>query len=150
MASDLLFKTLNRMHRGLLKISGGRAGWTAGKMPVVELTTTGRRSGEPRTVMVTSPLQDGETIVLVASAWGNDAHPAWFLNLRDDPSVTVRTEAGTRQMRARILAGDERNRMWARIIERFDRYADYQSKTERELPVVALEPSGCGQGTGRT
>lgn len=140
MASEMVFKTLNAMHRGLLRISGGRAGWTAGKMPVVELTTTGRRSGEPRTVMVTSPLQDGDTIVLVASAWGNDAHPAWFLNLRDDPSVTVRTEAGTRPMRARILDGDERARMWDRIVEGFDRYADYQSKTERRLPVVALEP----------
>lgn len=145
MASDTLFKTLNALHRGLLKVSGGRAGWTAGKMPVVELTTTGRRSGEARTVMVTSPLQEGDTIVLVASAWGNDAHPAWFLNLRDDPAVTVRTEDGTRAMRARILAGAERSETWDRVIARFDRYADYQSKTDRELPVVVLEAPDAGR-----
>ncbi len=142
MASDVVFKTLNAMHRGLLKVTGGRAGWSAGKMPVVELTTTGRKSGEPRTVMVTSPWQDGETIALVASAWGNDAHPAWLLNLRDDPSVMVRTETGTRAMTARIVEGDERNRLWQQIIEHHDRYAEYQSKTERELPVVLLEPVG--------
>lgn len=142
MASDLLFKTLNTLHQGLVKISGGRVGWSAGKMPVVELTTTGRKSGEPRTVMVTSPWQDGETIALVASAWGNDAHPAWLLNLRDDPSVTVRTETGTRAMTARIVDGDERIRLWDQIIEHYDRYAGYQSKTERELPVVLLEPDG--------
>ncbi len=53
---------------------------------------------------------DDETIALVASAWGNDAHPAWFLDLRDDPWVTVRTEAGTRPMTARIVEGDERTR----------------------------------------
>ncbi|MFN3218735.1 MAG: nitroreductase/quinone reductase family protein [Acidimicrobiales bacterium] len=141
MASDRLFKTLNALHRGLLKISGGRAGWSAGKMPVVELTTTGRKSGEPRTVMVTSPWQDGDTIALVASAWGNDAHPAWLLNLRDDPSVTVRTTEGERPMTARIVEGDERVRLWEQIIERFDRYAEYQSKTDRQLPVVLLEPA---------
>lgn len=141
MASDRLFKTLNALHRGLLKISGGRAGWSAGKMPVVELTTTGRKSGEPRTVMVTSPWQDGDTIALVASAWGNDAHPAWLLNLRDDPSVTVRMTDGERAMTARIVEGDERVRLWEQIIERFGRYAEYQSKTDRQLPVVLLEPA---------
>ncbi|MFN3218741.1 MAG: nitroreductase family deazaflavin-dependent oxidoreductase [Acidimicrobiales bacterium] len=132
MASDLLFKTLNTLHQ---------SGWSTGKMPVVELTTTGRKSGEPRTVMVTSPWQDGDTIALVASAWGNDAHPAWLLNLRDDPSVTVRTTEGERPMTARIVEGDERVRMWEQIIERFDRYAEYQSKTDRQLPVVLLEPA---------
>ena len=81
MPSDLTLKVMNTMHRGVLKLSGGRLGWEAGNMPVVELTTTGRRSGEPRTVMLTSPIQEGDTIVVVASRGGDDQNPAWFLNL---------------------------------------------------------------------
>ena len=65
MPTDLFLKTANTMHRALLKVSGGRAGWTAGSMPVLQLTTTGRKSGQPRTVMLTSPYQDGDTIVLI-------------------------------------------------------------------------------------
>jgi hypothetical protein len=89
--SEQIFKALNTMHRGLVRATGGRLGWYAPgyKMPVVELTTTGRKSGEPRTIMLTSPYQDGSTMVLVASAAGNDRHPAWYLNLLANPEVTV-------------------------------------------------------------
>ena len=80
---------MNTLHRVLLKLSGGKIGWTAGKMPVLRLTTTGRKSGEARSVMLTSPVQEGTTIVIVASRGGDENHPAWFLNLRDNPSVKV-------------------------------------------------------------
>ena len=69
---------MNTLHRGLLKLSGGRLGWRAAGMPVLELTTIGRRSGLPRTVMLTSPIQEGDAIVIVASRGGDDQHPAWF------------------------------------------------------------------------
>ena len=75
-------------------------------MPVLELTTIGRRSGLPRTVLLTAPWQDGDRMALIASAGGNDKNPAWFLNLRDNPSVTVRTADGTKQMsRSHHLGG---------------------------------------------
>ena len=105
-------KTMNTMHRTILKISGGRIGWKAGNMPALELTTTGRKSGQPRTSMLTSPWQDGDKLAIVASAGGNDSHPAWFLNLRDHPEVEVRTEKGSAKMTARITSGDERATLW--------------------------------------
>jgi deazaflavin-dependent oxidoreductase (nitroreductase family) len=112
-------------------------------MPALELTTTGRKSGQPRTVMLTSPLQEGDAIVVVASRGGDDQHPAWFLNLRDDPEVQVRFQGEpTRTMRARVADAEERARMWPIVTERYDNYAGYQRKTEREIPLVVLEPVG--------
>jgi deazaflavin-dependent oxidoreductase (nitroreductase family) len=141
MPSDLVFKTLNAVHRGALRISGGRLGWTAGGMPVVELTTTGRRSGQPRTVMLTSPLRDGETIVLVASRGGDDRHPAWLLNVRDHPEVEVAMGGGPPQrMNARIADADERARLWPLVVARYKHYGDYQTRTDREIPLVLVEP----------
>ena len=142
MPSNFTFKSMNRIHRTLLKLSGGRLGWTAGKMPVLELTTTGRKSGQPRSTMLTSPWQDGDTMALVASAGGNDNDPDWFLNLSDNPSVTVRTDRRTLEMTARIVAGDEKAELWSQITSNYDNYAGYQSKTAREIPVVLLEPVG--------
>jgi deazaflavin-dependent oxidoreductase (nitroreductase family) len=140
MPSEFALKSMNQIHRALMKVSGGRLGWSAGKMPVLELTTTGRKSGQPRTSMLTSPYQDGETMAIVASAGGNDQNPAWFLNLRDDPAVKVRTEAGTVDMTARITSGEERADLWEKITAAHKNYAGYQTKTEREIPVVMIEP----------
>ena len=141
MPSELVLKSMNAVHRGVLKLSGGRLGWDALKMPVLELTTTGRKSGQPRAVMLTSPVQEGETIVVVASRGGDDHHPAWFLNLRDDPEVEVALRGGPkRPMRARIADADERSRLWPLVTERYRNYASYQKRTDREIPLVLLEP----------
>ena len=140
MPSDTFLKGMNAFHRGLLKLSGGRLGWVGANMPVIELTTTGRKSGQPRSVMLTSPLQEGDTIVVVASRGGDDTHPAWFLNLRDNPDVEVKTKDGTRRMRARVASPEERARMWPLVTADHKNYAGYQTKTEREIPLVLLEP----------
>jgi len=141
MPSDLAFKAMNAIHRSLLAITGGRAGWTALNMPVLELTTTGRKSGRPRTVLLTSPLQMGETFVIVASRGGDDNHPAWFLNLRDTPEVRVAIQGGTfRDMHARVAGPDERASLWPRVVADHSNYGDYQTKTAREIPLVLLEP----------
>lgn len=141
MPSDLVFKVSNTIHSTLVTLSGGRIGWSLSKMPALELTTTGRKSGKERTSMLTTPWQEGEKMAIVASAGGNAQHPAWFLNLRDNPAVTVRTESGTRKMTARVAAGDERSELWQQITSKYKHYADYQSKTKREIPVVVLEPA---------
>lgn len=141
MPSALVLKTMNTVHRTMLKVSGGRIGWTAGKMPVIELITTGRKSGQQRATMLTSPWQDGDTLAIVASAGGNDAHPAWYLNLQAEPAVTVRTEDGERAMTARTATGDERAELWDQITSKAANYAGYQKKTDREIPVVVLEPA---------
>jgi deazaflavin-dependent oxidoreductase (nitroreductase family) len=142
MPSDLLLKTANKVHRALLKITGGRVGWEASKMPVLQLTTTGRKSGQSRTVMLTSPYQKGDAIVIVASRGGDDHHPAWFLNLRDNPEVEVTTKGQPkRKMTAHIATPEERSEIWPLIAEKHANYAGYQTKTEREIPLVLLNPT---------
>jgi len=141
MPNDFTLKAMNAIHRTLLTVSGGRLGWEAANMPVLELTTTGRKSGQSRAVMLTSPLQEGSTIVIVASRGGDDHHPAWFLNLRDNSSVEVKYKGGAKtSMTARVATADERARMWPEIVTKFKNYGDYQTKTDREIPLVLLEP----------
>lgn len=141
MPSDLAFKAMNAIHRSILRLTGGRAGWTASDMPVLELTTTGRKTGRPRSVMLTSPVQEGTTLVVVASRGGDDNPPAWFLNLQDNPDVAVRLQGSlTRPMRARVANADERTRLWPLVIADHKNYADYQARTTREIALVLLEP----------
>jgi deazaflavin-dependent oxidoreductase (nitroreductase family) len=140
MPSDLAFKTMNAFHRSLIKISGGRAGWTASNMPVLELTTTGRKTGRPRSVMLTSPVQEGMALVVVASRGGDDKPPAWFLNLQDNPEVGATLQGSPRQrMRARVATPEERIRLWPRVVADHKNYAEYQTKTTREIALVLLE-----------
>lgn len=142
MPSDLMLKTMNTVHRSILKLSGGRLGWDAMSMPVLELTTIGRKSGQPRSVMLTSPLQDGDAIVVVASRGGDDQHPAWFRNLQANPDVEVALKGGPKQkMRARVAPPEERARLWPRVTADHKNYAGYQTKTSREIPLVLLEPT---------
>ena len=141
MPSDFVLKSMNNIHRSILKISGGRKGWEAGNMPVLKLTTMGRKSGEPRMVMLTSPLQEGDSMVIVASRGGDDQHPAWFVNLRDNPAVEVETKDQPKSnWVARIATSEERERMWPLITERYKNYGGYQSKTNREIPLIFLTP----------
>jgi len=142
-AGDIGFKAMNGIHRILLKVSGGRLGWTVSDMPVLELTTVGRKSGQPRSVMLTAPVQDGGVLVVVASRGGDDKPPAWFLNLRDNPDVGVRLQGKPSQrMRARVATPAERERLWPLIIADHANYAGYQTRTTREIPLVLLEPVG--------
>lgn len=139
MPPDVAFKAMNTVHRLILRLSGGRLGGQAIGMPVLELTTTGRRSGEPRAVMLTVPLREGDSYVVVASRGGDDRHPAWFHNLRDEPNVEVAIGGGPRRpMRARIATPQERARMWPQITDRYRNYAGYQKRTDREIPLVLL------------
>ncbi|HAM21227.1 MAG TPA: nitroreductase family deazaflavin-dependent oxidoreductase [Actinobacteria bacterium] len=145
MPSDLQLKTMNFVHRVILKGSFGKLGWAAMGMPVVELTTIGRKSGEARTTMLTSPLQEGDKTMIVASRGGDDHHPAWFLNLQANPEVEVRIGGGPKQkMHARVADSDERARMWPKLTADHKNYADYQASTKREIPVVILEPISAG------
>lgn len=143
MPHDLALKGMNAFHKVITTVSFGRLGYQAWGMPVLELTTTGRKSGTPRTCYLTSPLQVGDDLVIVASRGGDDHHPAWFLNLRDDPEVVVKLEGGEpRPMTARITEGDERADLWERLTAAHDNYAGYQRRTDREIPVVVLSAAG--------
>lgn len=141
MPSDRALKTMNAVHRALLAVSFGRIGWRAAGMPVLELTTTGRTTGLPRTCLLTSPLQLDDVYVIVASRGGDDHHPAWYLNLCADPAVTVAIGgAPAEQRHARVATPDERADLWPRIATKYRNYAGYQARTTREIPLVLLEP----------
>jgi deazaflavin-dependent oxidoreductase (nitroreductase family) len=136
-----MFKTMNAVHRGLLKLTGNRVGARFSGMQALELTTIGRKSGKPRSVMLTAPVQEGDAYVLVASRGGDDTHPAWFLNLRDNPAVEVQVVGQPKQqMRARIATPGERVRLWPLAVKQFKSYGDYQKRTNREIPLVIVEP----------
>ncbi len=107
-------------------------------MPVLLLTTTGRRSGRRRTVPLTY-LEDARNLVLVASYGGSPTHPAWFLNLEANPEVEVQIGRERRTMRARRGTPEERARLWPRVVEAYDGYASYQRRTCREIPLAILE-----------
>lgn len=131
---------MNLAHRALIAVSFGRWGWRFGDAPALELTTTGRRSGRPRSVMLTSPLQLGGDLVVVASRGGDDTHPAWYLNLEADPDVLVaRDGAAPVPMRARVMTAEERAQHWPAVTEAMGVYARYQSRTDRVIPLVVLE-----------
>ena len=141
MPSDLMLKGMNLVHKATLRATGGRLGWQASSMPVLELTTLGRKSGQSRSVMLTSPLQEGTTLVVVASRGGDDQNPLWYLNLIAHPEVQVSLKGAPKQpMQARVATADERQRMWPLITAKHKNYAGYQRRTTREIPLVLLEP----------
>jgi deazaflavin-dependent oxidoreductase (nitroreductase family) len=140
LAKDVLARTVNVVHRTVYRLSDGRIGGSGFGMPVVELTTTGRRSGVPRTVMLTSPVHDDDQVVLVASYGGDDRHPQWFLNLRDNPNVELTMQGKKRPMQARVATSAEKSELWPRVVDGYKGYAQYQTRTERDIPLVILEP----------
>jgi deazaflavin-dependent oxidoreductase (nitroreductase family) len=141
MPSDRTLRAMNAAHRLMLRASRGRLGWTANRMPVLELTTTGRKTGEKRSTMLTSPVQVGRSYIVVASRGGDDTHPAWFLNLRDEPRVEVLLAGGEKHARiARVATPEERAELWPRVIHDHSNYAGYQERTQRQIPLVFLDP----------
>ena len=102
------------------------------------LTTTGRHSGEQRsTPLIYQP--HGDDYVVVASKGGAPAHPAWYLNLAEDPDVTVQVKGDRFAARARTASAEERPELWELMAATWPAYNDYQKKTDREIPLVVLE-----------
>ena len=125
-------------HATLYRLSGGRLLGRAGGMPFLLLTTNGRRSGRPRSTPVTYLEDEGRHIV-AASNSGRPRHPAWYLNLQHDANARVQIRARRFAATARTATGEERARLWARFKAAYPRFARYEDKTNREIPVVILE-----------
>ncbi len=108
-------------------------------VPSLLLTTTGRKSGE-KFIFPLFYGTDGDSYIVVASKGGAPEHPGWYRNLLADPNVEV--QVGTKKLKAhaRTVSGAERARLWQKALEFWPPYADYQLKTEREIPVVVLDP----------
>jgi F420H(2)-dependent quinone reductase len=123
----------------LYESSGGTKGLTLQGQPVVVLTMRGRQSGKVRKAAVMRVEHDG-TYAAVASKGGSPHHPGWYLNLLEDPEVMVQDGPDVHEMRARVADDGEKPAWWARAVEVWPPYDEYQQKTSRPIPVVLLEP----------
>ena len=137
---DAVARVVTSLHRAVFQASNGRLFNRVAGMPVLLLETTGRRSGKTRSTMLTCPLREDDRLVLVASYGGDPRHPSWFLNLEAHPQVAVVMDGTRRPMTARIATGEERARLWPEVTRRYRGYAQYQRWTDREIPLVILEP----------
>ena len=127
-----------KVHPKVYRWSKGRIGGSIMGFPVLLLITTGRRSGLQRTKALMY-LPHGDAFVVVASALGQPAHPAWWLNLEADPNALVEIRGSRLPVQAREAEGEEREALWRAFIEKSDAYAQYQTQTTRRIPMVVLE-----------
>jgi deazaflavin-dependent oxidoreductase (nitroreductase family) len=137
---DTAARIATGLHRVIYNASGGRLLNTGLGMPVVVLTTLGRSSGQPRQTMLTIPYRWDDKITLVASNGGDVREPNWCRNLRTNPDVEVTLKGETSKMRAHIATDAERADIWPKITGAHRNYDGYQKRTDREIPVVILEP----------
>ncbi len=117
----------------------GRVGGPFQGAPLLLLHSTGARSGETR-VNPVMYLRDGERYLVFASKGGSPENPAWYHNLRAHPETRIEVGSETLEVTAAELRGDERDALWARQTELYPQFAEYQMKTDRKIPVVALQP----------
>jgi deazaflavin-dependent oxidoreductase (nitroreductase family) len=108
-------------------------------MPVLLLDSVGRKSGTTRTNALTY-IPRGNSYVVIASFLGEPRHPAWFLNLRSTPNAEIQIGSKRLRVRAREALGAERQALWSEVVHKVPDYAEYQSRTDREIPVVILDP----------
>ena len=134
-----LIRAMSRMHGGVYRASGGRFLGRVAGMPVLLLTTTGRRSGKPRTAALTY-FRDGADLVVIGSFGGSDLPPAWWLNLQRDPRASVLIGRTTSRVTARAATVEEHDRLWPLVTTTHPGYARYQERTARLIPIVMLTP----------
>ena len=130
-------RLLGRVHAWLWNLCGGKLGSTFGKLPLMMLTTTGRKTGRRRTTPVLY-LQDETGLIVVASFGGNDMHPAWYLNLEQCPDAEVIVKGEHRRVMARKLSPEEKKVIWRRLVQLYPQFETYQQRTRREIPLMRL------------
>jgi deazaflavin-dependent oxidoreductase (nitroreductase family) len=132
---------LENGHRTLLALTGGRWPKKIVGMQVLELHVIGRKSGEKRSTLLTTPICEDDRVVIVASKGGHSDHPQWYKNLVVNPDIEITIDGETRAMKARTASSEERDELWAQITNKYRNYASYQANTDREIPVVVCEPA---------
>lgn len=123
----------------LYNVSGGRIGGKVGNLPVLLLTTTGRKTGKQRTLPV-GYIMDGSAYVITASAGGADKHPGWFFNIRSNPQAAIQVKDKPIKVTAEIAGPEKKPELWTRLVEVAPNFAGYQKHTSREIPMVILHP----------
>lgn len=139
-AAWALARTIHHLDRAVMRLSGGRTTAAAlfSGLPVVTVTTTGAKSGQPRSVPLVA-VPDGDRLILIASNWGQAKHPAWYYNVKAHPDVTVTAGGETRRYVAREVMGEERAACWARAVAVYPGYEGYAKRAGRGIPVVVVE-----------
>lgn len=137
---DQLARLVTRAHEALFRATQGRLGGRVMGMPVLILFTTGRVSGKKRSTMLTTPVREGDRLVLVGSFGGDPREPRWVRNLRDNPDVEVMMHGKVRPMKARVASSDEKAELWPRVVAAYKGYGAYQKRTDRDIPLVIVEP----------
>ena len=140
--SWLYVRTLHHLDRLVYRLTRGRATFVSlvTGLPIVMLTTTGAKSGHQHTLPLVA-LPDGERMVIIASNYGQRRNPAWYYNLRAHPRATVSFDGATREVVARELEGEERERQYARGIEIYPGWTQYRERaSNRRIPVIELTP----------
>jgi deazaflavin-dependent oxidoreductase (nitroreductase family) len=138
--TGVVIKWMSRINTWLYKATGGRIGGTFLQgAPVALLTTTGRKTGQPR-VSPLLYLRDGDRVVVVASHGGREKNPLWYLNLKANPKVQVQIKKEVLNLTARDATEEERAKYWPQLVKMYTSYDDYQSWTDRKIPVVVCEP----------
>ena len=135
---------MNEFNRAIIeefRANDGKVGGSFEGAPVLLLTSTGARSGQRRTTPLMY-MPDGERMVIFASKGGAPTNPAWYHNLRANPSATVEVGTDTVDVDAAVTSGEERERLFKRQAELYPQFAEYAEKTTREIPVLALSPAG--------
>lgn len=127
-------------HALLYRLTGGRLGRRLVDNDMLLLTTKGHRTGKRHTVPLLY-VRDGESLIVIASYGGRAHNPTWYENLVADPEVVVQIGRDRHPRIARTADEVERSRLWPEIVDAYDAYATYQSRTRREIPVVILEPA---------
>ena len=134
-----LVRIVTAVHVALYRASGGRLFGKMGQNQVLVLTTTGRKSGQSRS----TPLfyvNDGASYIVVASAGGASAPPAWWLNLQANPSGSIEAAGHRQSVTASQVAEEDKPRLWQELARRYPGYDAYQRKTTRVIPLVRLQP----------
>jgi deazaflavin-dependent oxidoreductase (nitroreductase family) len=133
-------RNLMKLHTWAYRATGGRIGHRLpGLVQMLLLDHVGAKSGTKRTIPLLY-MCDGDDFVIVASKGGYPKHPAWYHNLRANPDTTIQVGKDRRRVHARVAGPEERKRLWPGVVDVYSGYADYQRRTEREIPLVILEP----------
>lgn len=134
---DRIAKNLSTLHSSLFRMTRGRIGRRLVNNDMLLLSSTGRHSGKTHTVPLLF-LRDADDLVVIASWGGRDYHPEWYLNLEANPDATVQIDGDRSEVRATTADSERRTRLWPGILEAYDGYRVYESRTNREIPVVTL------------
>jgi F420H(2)-dependent quinone reductase len=132
-------RAMGKFNVPIYRLTRGRLMNSVGNAPVLLLTTTGRRSGQPRTAPVCF-LQDGDLVAVIGSNAGNEKAPAWAHNLKANPDAQIEIGPSKRAVRARVTEGQERAELWRKMNAQYAGFDAYDENTSREIALFALEP----------